>query len=239
MPPSHLNPPGVLDLISQTGWVAKIVLLALISASILCWTIILSKWRVLQLAIRQNEKFIQMFWNAKGLDEIAMKCDHYPRSPIAVVLRNGIKELKKFSAVDPGHPTTPEKVENVYRALLRASSTEIAILEKYVGWLATTASAAPFVGLFGTVWGIMNSFQNIGASGAANLAVVAPGISEALITTATGIAAAIPAVIAYNYFAGQIKRIATDVECFSQDFINMIQRSFLTEKRGKSWHSAE
>ncbi|MGZ3688950.1 MAG: MotA/TolQ/ExbB proton channel family protein, partial [Bdellovibrionota bacterium] len=107
----------------------------------------------------------------------------------------------------------------------------IASLERNVGWLATTASAAPFVGLFGTVWGIMNSFQNIGATGAASLAVVAPGISEALITTATGIGAAIPAVVAYNFFAGQIKRIAVDMDTFSHDFINIVQRSVLTGGR--------
>ena len=135
-----------------------------------------------------------------------------------------MKELKRLSNTEL-EAIRHEGVENVHRALLRASNTEIAALERQVGWLATTASAAPFIGLFGTVWGIMNSFQNIGATGAANLAVVAPGISEALITTATGIGAAIPAVIAYNHFAGQIKRLATDMDCFAHDFLNIVQRS--------------
>ena len=102
-----------------------------------------------------------------------------------------------------------------------------------MSWLATTASAAPFIGLFGTVWGIMNSFQSIGVTGSANLAVVAPGISEALIATATGLAAAIPAVIAYNHFVGQIKRLAVDMDCFSHDLLNIIQRNALSTSSGR------
>ena len=150
-------------------------------------------------------------------------------SPVAAVFKSGVKELKK---VAPGEGA--DGIDNVHRALVRASNSEIAGFERHVGWLATTASAAPFVGLFGTVWGIMNSFQNIGATGAANLAVVAPGISEALITTATGIGAAIPAVIAYNHFAGQIKRLSVDMECFTQDFLNIIQRSIIGTRKGSS-----
>jgi biopolymer transport protein TolQ len=232
MPSSHISQPGFLDLINQAGIVAKFVLLLLLSSSVVCWAIIISKWRVLRLAMKQNENFIQMFWNSKSLEDIATKSEKFPGSPVASVFKNGVKEMKKLSGSDAISAVSSDRIENIYRALIRASTTEISTLEKHVGWLATTASAAPFVGLFGTVWGIMNSFQNIGATGAANLAVVAPGISEALITTATGIAAAIPAVIAYNYFAGQIKRVATDMECFSQDFINIVQRSALNGKKG-------
>jgi biopolymer transport protein TolQ len=121
--------------------------------------------------------------------------------------------------------------ELVTRALRQALNRATADLERGQVFLASIGSVAPFVGLFGTVWGIMNSFQSIGASGAANLAVVAPGISEALVTTATGIAAAIPAVVAYNYFSGQIKRVAVDMDCFSQDFMNIVQRSLLGGSR--------
>jgi biopolymer transport protein TolQ len=218
---------GVLDLISQAGLVAKFVLILLLGASIICWAIIATKWKTLKLAQSQNEKFISIFWNGKNIDEIVTKCEKFPNSPVANVFKNGVKELRRLSSSETPGIAGADKVDNIYRALVRASSSEISSLEKHVGWLATTASAAPFVGLFGTVWGIMNAFQNIGATGAANLAVVAPGISEALITTATGIAAAIPAVIAYNFFAGQIKRVAVDMECFSQDFINIVQRSLL------------
>jgi biopolymer transport protein TolQ len=154
------------------------------------------------------------------------KTESFQSSPIAMVFRSGVRELRKLSS-DELSGAGIEKVENIQRALIRASNTEITHLEKNVGWLATTASAAPFVGLFGTVWGIMNAFQNIGATGAANLAVVAPGISEALITTAFGIGAAIPAVVAYNHFSGLIRRVSVDMESFSQDFMNIIQRSVL------------
>jgi biopolymer transport protein TolQ len=234
MPTTHLNQVGVLDLIAQSGLMAKLVLLMLFAASVICWAIILTKWKSLKLAQSQNEKFISIFWSGKNIDELMTKSEKFPHSPVASVFKYGVKELRKFSTPESPQPvaSTPERVENIHRALVRASSSEISTLEKHVGWLATTASAAPFVGLFGTVWGIMNAFQNIGATGAANLAVVAPGISEALITTATGIAAAIPAVIAYNYFVGQIKKVAVDMECFSQDFINIVQRSLVNGKKG-------
>lgn len=232
MSATHMTQTGVFDLISQSGIVAKFVLLLLLGASIYCWAIIVTKWKLIQTAQKQNEKFINLFWNGKNIEEIATKSEKFPQSPIAQVFKNGVKELKKLSGSDIQAQTTAEKVDSIYRALIRASTSEITVLEKHVSWLATTASAAPFVGLFGTVWGIMNSFQNIGATGAANLAVVAPGISEALITTATGIGAAIPAVIGYNYFAGQIRKIATDMECFSQDFINIIHRSLMNGRKG-------
>ncbi len=222
---------GVLDLIAESGPVAKLVLLVLLSASIFCWAIILMKWRSLSRASRQNEKFLNIFWHGKNIEEIFAKSEKFPSSPVATVFKSGVKELKKVNASE-SETDSAGKVENIYRALLRSSTAEVTALETHLGWLATTASAAPFVGLFGTVWGIMNSFQSIGVNGAADLATVGPGISEALITTATGIAAAIPAVIAYNHFAGQIKRLAVDMECFSQDFINIIQRSLGGAKRG-------
>ena len=215
---------GVFDLISSAGPVAKFVLLLLLVASIFCWTVIFTKWRTLRRAQAENAGFLGVFWHGKSIDEIFAKIDKFPGSPVASVFRSGVRELKRLSS---GEETAMgmEGVDNVHRALSRASNSEIALLERHVSWLATIASAAPFVGLFGTVWGIMSSFQNIGATGSANLAVVAPGISEALITTATGIAAAVPAVIAYNHFVGQIRRVAVDMDCFAQDFLNIVQRS--------------
>lgn len=216
---------GVVDLIAQSGPMAKMVLLVLILASVYTWGIILAKRRALKLAERENEKFLKVFWASKSIEEIFGRAEEFPHSPVANVFKAGFKELKKF-ATDATH-VDPFAVDNVARSLSRTASAEIAVLEKNISFLATTASAAPFVGLFGTVWGIMNSFQNIGATGAANLAVVAPGISEALITTATGIGAAIPAVIAYNHFANQIKRNAIEIDTFTQDFLNIVQRSAL------------
>jgi biopolymer transport protein TolQ len=224
--PSGSQQLGFFDLIGHSGPMATLVLLILLAASLMCWTIIFAKWKSLRQVTDENTLFLDVFWHSKTIDEIMDKTEKYQSSPVASVFRSGVRELRKLSS-DELSGAGIEKVENIQRALARASNTEVAALEKNVSWLATTASAAPFIGLFGTVWGIMNAFQNIGATGAANLAVVAPGISEALITTAFGIGAAIPAVIAYNHFAGQIRRVSVDMESFSQDFMNIIQRSVL------------
>ena len=218
----------LLTLLAESGIVAKLVLLCLLGTSVLCWAIIITKWWTFQAAHRQDESFMATFWAGKNLDDIVHQTENYAHSPVAALFKNGVKEFRKLSGgpAESGF-TTVEKIENVSRALNRASVHEIATLEKHIGWLATTASAAPFIGLFGTVWGIMNSFQNIGATGSANLAIVAPGISEALITTAAGIGVAIPAVIAYNYFSTKIRSVSSDMDCFSQDFMNIIQRSLI------------
>ena len=230
MPTTQVATKGVLDLIANSGVVAQSVLLLLLFASVMCWAIIFMKWRLFSRAARQNEKFLNVFWHGKNIEEIFAKSEQFPGSTVATVFKSGVKELKKLTTGEQmGEPA--DKIDNIYRALTRSSTAEVGLLENHLGWLATTASAAPFVGLFGTVWGIMNSFQSIGATGAANLAVVAPGISEALITTATGIGAAIPAVVAYNHFAGQIKKLANEMDCFSQDFINIIQRSVLNSSK--------
>ncbi len=231
MPNPQINN-SMLDLLFQAGPMAKLVLLLLMSASVVCWAVILMKWNSLRHALQENEEFLNVFWHGKSVEEIFSKSDRFARSPVAMVFQAGVKELKKLSGPE-NRPLDQLGIENLNRALLRASNSEIKALEKYTGWLASTASAAPFVGLFGTVWGIMNSFQNIGATGAANLAVVAPGISEALITTATGIGVAIPAVIGFNYFAGQIKRMAVDMDCFTHDFLNIIQRNAINGRKGE------
>ncbi len=218
---------GVFELISQSGPMAKLVLLVLVAASVFSWGIILAKSRFLKRAMNENAEFLNIFWNSKSIDEIMAKCDRFNLSPIAKVFKGGVKELRRFTEKE-SRGLGSEAVDNIGRALMRSSNSEVGHLEKHVGWLATTASATPFIGLFGTVWGIMNSFQNIGASGSANLAVVAPGISEALITTAAGIAAAVPAVIAYNHITSQIKRMAIDMDCFTHDMLNIVQRSSIS-----------
>ena len=229
--PHTVNPSDTLSLITEAGWVAKLVLLILFSASIVCWAIILTKWRGLKMVFRSNRDFLETFKKGKTIDDVISKTEKLSDSPISSVFQNGVRELRLISAAEHSNLSSADKFDNIQRALAKASTEEVTDLERNLSWLATTASAAPFIGLFGTVWGIMNAFQNIGATGAANLAVVAPGISEALITTATGIAAAIPAVIAYNHFTGQIRRVAVELECFSQDFMNIIQRNFLGSSR--------
>ena len=220
---------GIFDLVSNAGPVGKLVLVALLFVSILCWAIIFTKWRSLNKAIGENTRFLNFFWQSKSIDDIFARVESYSASPVASVFRAGVKELKKL----PGNESLEDlRVDNISRALTRATSHELSLVEKHISWLATTASAAPFVGLFGTVWGIMSSFQSIGASGSASLAVVAPGISEALITTATGIGAAIPAAIFYNYFVTQIKKLAVEMDGFSNDFLNIIERSSIGAKKG-------
>lgn len=232
MGPQIVQTPGILDLVAEAGLMAKFVLLALFASSVFCWALILTKARTLRKASIEDAKFLSIFWNGKSIEDIFTKTEKFPNSPVASVFKSGFKELKKLNSAEI-KGMDDNGVGNISRALMRASYAEIASLEKNVGWLATTASAAPFVGLFGTVWGIMNSFQSIGASGAASLAVVAPGISEALVATAAGIGAAIPAVVAYNHFASKIKRLAVDMDCFAQDFLNIIQRNLSgTPSRG-------
>lgn len=219
---------SALDLVLHAGLMVKFVLLSLLASSVLSWTVIVMKNKTLKLARKQSQAFLNTFWYGQDLEEIFSKSEQYPHSPVANVFKAGFKELKKLSQLDGKNEAVKgEGIENVARALNRATMAEISALESRVGLLATVGSATPFIGLFGTVWGIMNSFQGIGAMGSANLAVVAPGISEALIATAAGLAAAIPAVMFYNYFVGRIKMLATEMDTFSQDFLNIVQRSLM------------
>jgi biopolymer transport protein TolQ len=224
---------GILDLVMASGLMAKLVLLSLVAVSIACWGIILSKWKTIKLAQQENARFLDLFWSGRNIEEIFVKTEEIEDSPVAMIFKSGVKELKKFPYSET-QPLDELAIDNIARSLARASNAEVTRLEKQVSFLATTASAAPFVGLFGTVWGIMNSFQSIGVSGGANLAVVAPGISEALVTTAAGIAAAVPAVIAYNYFANSIKRAAADMDAFAQDFLNILQRNVLSQTANRA-----
>ncbi len=222
----------MLELVVNAGLTVQVVLITLVAASVACWAIIVAKWTVFRKGARQDFAFLSYFWKSKSLEEVFAKTDEYQDSPVARVFKSGFKELQKLPLNDRPADAEP-LIDNIQRALGRATHANVASMEKHLGWLATTASAAPFVGLFGTVWGIMNAFQDIGASGAASLAVVAPGISEALVATAVGLGAAIPAVVSYNHFVNMIKRSAVDMECFVQDFLNIVQRGFLTGNRKK------
>ncbi len=214
---------SVLDLVLQAGPVVKLVMLILLISSISCITIILLKRKLLSSAERQNEKFLTGFWGDWALDESFLKAEYFPLSPVAKSFRSTVKELRR---VDEGAKNERRDLRRsiVRRALKKSNASELAALEYSIFWLASTASAAPFIGLFGTVWGIMNSFQSIGIAGNANLAAVAPGISEALIATALGLAAAIPAAIAYNYLVGRIRGQALELDSFSQDLLNLLER---------------
>jgi len=216
--------------VEQGNWVVLGVLGLLVLFSLISWYIIGYKWYYIRKAQNESIEFLETFWQSKRLDQIYQNSERLKRSPISMVFRAGYVELskiKKSQSPDGGSMASQlGEMENVNRALRRAASSEVTHLESLVPFLATTGSTAPFVGLFGTVWGIMNSFRDIAGAGAANLTTVAPGISEALIATAIGLAAAIPAVIAYNYFLSKIKVLATEMDNFSNDFLNIVKRHF-------------
>jgi biopolymer transport protein TolQ len=222
----------ILPLILNASGVVLGVLFLLLSLSVVSWWIIGYKALFFQRAVRDSVDFIEAFWNTKRYDQLMQDSSKFERSPIAQMFRAGFVELSKVlkqhqSEQEGGKPDAEAELENIERALRRSYTREMTILESLIPFLATTGSAAPFVGLFGTVWGIMNSFRSIGAKGAANLSTVAPGIAEALIATAIGLVAAIPAVMAFNFFTRKIKVLSAEMEGFSNDFLNIVKRHFL------------
>jgi biopolymer transport protein TolQ len=230
----------ILHMIGNSGPMVNFVLFVLLSFSVASWTIIFIKYRYVRKAYRESVIFTDFFWKSRDLAEAYARSKQLQTSPIAQVFRIGYLELKKVSQSGalgkegsaPGEAVSLGSrfagMDNVKRALRRAINTEVTRMTQMVPFLATTGNSAPFIGLFGTVWGIMNSFHGIGLRGSATLAVVAPGISEALIATAAGLAAAIPAVIAFNYFMQKIKTIETELNSFSADFLNIIERDILS-----------
>lgn len=211
--------------------VVVLVLVLLLAMSAACWGIIYFKWRTIQRAQRQSAEFLDTFWSSRRLDTIYQTSEKLTNSPIAKVFRAGYLELSKLKkAQTEGESDAMSSImggiENVQRALRRASVSELTQLESLVPFLATTGSAAPFIGLFGTVVGIMKAFVEI-RPGTATLDAVGPGISHALIATAVGLFAAIPAVMAYNYFVRRIKVLNNEMEAFSSDFLNIVKRHFL------------
>jgi biopolymer transport protein TolQ len=223
---------GILDLVRGSGPVVQFILYLLILFSVASWGIIVYKFRQLRRAKRESEKFIDVFWERRNLSSIHEASRDLKACPVGQVFRSGYEELVRVSRTKKENPSgealTTELggVENVSRAMKRATSVEITKLEKYLTFLATTASAAPFIGLFGTVWGIMNAFRGLSVTHSSSIQAVAPGIAEALIATAVGLAAAIPALIAYNYFVQQTKVLAVEMDNFSHEFLNIAERHF-------------
>ena len=219
-----------MALLLGAGLIVKIVLLILIGFSVVSWTIIMFKFIQVQRANSESVRFMDFFWKSKRFDAIASQVDRFANSPLTVLFNEGYGELKKVVEGDGASEgsalsTDLGGVENVSRALRRATNSEITRLEKYLTFLATTGSTSPFIGLFGTVWGIMNAFEGIGRTGSASLAVVAPGIAEALVATAIGLVAAIPAVMAYNHFQHKIRVLINEMDSFSTEFLNIVQRN--------------
>jgi biopolymer transport protein TolQ len=212
------------------GLIVKMVLILLIFFSVVSWAIIIFKFFQVHRANSESVRFMDFFWKSKRFDTIAAQVDRFANSPLTVLFNEGYEELKKVVEGDGSSDSNAIStdlggVENVSRALRRATNSEITRLEKYLTFLATTGSTSPFIGLFGTVWGIMTAFEGIGKTGSASLAVVAPGIAEALIATAIGLVAAIPAVMAYNHFQSKIRVLINEMDSFSTEFLNIVQRN--------------
>jgi biopolymer transport protein TolQ len=210
----------ILDLISDTGAVAKLVLLTLLAFSLISWAIILTKWSLLRRARMQSGRFMRAFRKAQRLQDIAAVADQFRPSPLVGVFEGGYEEYKRQLSTPYA---TLRSITAIQRGMQIAASEEITRLERNVPWLAITASVTPFIGLFGTVWGIIDAFHGLGTAGAATLRAVAPGISEALITTAAGLAAAIPAVIAYNLIGNSIRLFAARGDDFALEVLNAIE----------------
>jgi len=215
-----------VTLILQASIIVKLVLLCLLFFSVFSWAIILAKRNTLKSASIQSKKFLKIFRKCKNLLEVNEASQRFKASHLAALFHAGFKELAYLKKSSQSSCLTSENLESINRALIKASNKEVIRLEKMMSFLATTGSASPFIGLFGTVWGIMDSFQEIGIQKSASLQTVAPGIAEALIATALGLFAAIPAVIAYNHYLHRIKEIISEMEDFSIEFISISERLY-------------
>ena len=225
---------SIFTMIAGAGLMVKLVMATLLLFSVVSWSIIILKQLMFRRAKRASAEFIDLFWNSRTLSEAFAAAKEHVLSPEAAVFVSGYNEMKKISTARGGGRVGGQTLEmqlatmeNLKRAVRKAQLLESERFGRSLPFLATTGSATPFIGLFGTVWGIMSSFQDIGVRGSASLAVVAPGISEALVATAAGLAVAIPAVIFYNFFSNKQADVETDLENFSTDFLNLIERDML------------
>jgi biopolymer transport protein TolQ len=221
----------ISDLVWQTGPVAKCVLAALLVFSVFSWAIILQKLGLMSRARTQSARFQRAFRKASRLQDIAAVAEQFKPSPLVAVFEGAYEEMKKQGGL--------RNYTSVQRAMQIASSEELTRMERRLPWLATTGAVTPFIGLFGTVWGIIDAFHGLGTAGAATLRAVAPGISEALITTAAGLFAAIPAVIAYNILLNQVREFGSRMDDFSLEMMNTIERNAVPTSSTRSVPVAE
>ena len=220
-------------LILEASGVVQAVMVILVLMALVCWFIIGAKLVRLAQASGRSRRFLETFWGGEDgpqwtterLEGLYAQVGAFDGSPLAAVFRSGYVELARVMGA--ASTTDAGDIENVERALRRSATAEMTSLEALLPFLATTGSTAPFIGLFGTVWGIMDAFLNIGSQASASLDVVAPGIAEALIATAIGLVAAIPAVMAYNYFVRRIQVLESELQTFSNDYLNIVRRHFL------------
>ncbi|WP_136795827.1 MULTISPECIES: protein TolQ [Desulfosediminicola] len=231
---------SITDMILHAGPIGQLVMLTLLLFSIGSWAIVFMKLKLFRRVRFDSEDFLETFWSSSNLSEAHKSAGNFQYSPEAAVFTAGYNELQKINKIR-NHKEGQENndsldmqlatMDNLKRAMRKAHYQHLNRLGASLPFLATTGSATPFIGLFGTVWGIMVSFHDIGARGSASLTVVAPGISEALVATAAGLAAAIPAVIAYNHFSNKLDGVDSDVEHFTTDFLNLVERDLISRVR--------
>src|SRR4051794_10976038 len=212
----------IVNLVLESGPVAKLVLVILFLFSLLSWAIILSKLASIRHARAQSGRFVRMFRKSKRLEDVAALAEQFRPSPLVTVFEYGYQEYRAQTN-DGARPL--RSIAGVQRATQIGASEELTRLERRLPLLATTAAVTPFIGLFGTVWGIIDAFHGLGDAGSATLRAVAPGISEALLTTAAGLFTAIPAVIAYNTLTAQIREFASRMDDFGMEFMNAVERA--------------
>jgi len=227
---------SIISMFLNAGLVVKFVMLLLVIFSIGSWYIIFMKFILFKKVRQESDNFLETFWKSKNLAEAAKSAQRTPLSPEAQIFITGFSELQKISkskaAISDGNDTFEMRLagmDNLKRSLEKAATAEADRLSRALNFLATTGSSTPFIGLFGTVWGIMSSFQEIGQKGGASLAVVAPGISEALVATAAGLAVAIPSVIFFNHFTSQINDFENDMQSFATDLLNLVERDLIAK----------
>jgi len=220
--------PSIVKLVLNAEPIVQAVLLTLLGMSFVCWAIMVNKGIMIRRAARQSEDFLEMFWKSRQLNHVYEQIAEFDRSPVAQVFKAGYVELSKLTQANAAEQGAMDMggIENLSRSMRRAATTELAALERLIPFLATTGSTAPFIGLFGTVWGILRAFQRIGVTGQASIQVVGPDIANALIATAIGLLAAIPAVMAYNFFTSRLRVVSGEMENFASDFLNIVKRHF-------------
>ncbi len=221
---------GILSMVSGSGPVVLSVLILLIVLSVWSWTLAIAKTLQFKKALEDSKAFTDLFWESKNLARIDDSCRRLESSPLVSVFSAGYRELSHTLQEEKDgvkQQSNQARIGSIEMVLRRASFEQGLKLEKGLTFLATVASAAPFIGLFGTVWGIMHAFHGLSSAESSTIQAVAPGISEALVATAVGLAAAIPAAVAYNYFAVAIRNFRASMDRFSSEFLNIAERYFV------------
>jgi biopolymer transport protein TolQ len=225
---SHASEPGIFELFLRAGWMAKFVLGLLAVMSVVSWSIMITKHLQMRRSDGQSRKFLGVFRQSERFSEVNRAAERLGASPLVGIFQAGYVEIDSQikATSSEGASYRLKSLDGVHRSLRRAIVVERQVLSRGIGFLATTAAASPFIGLFGTVWGIMIAFSQIGVSGSTSLATVAPGIAEALVNTAAGLVAAIPALVGYNLFSNRIRAISLEMEDFVLELLNLAERNF-------------